>query len=392
MTKKTKYSDRIGTYITNRTTEENFKAYCPKPLPPNPPLVLEKILPLLEKAHYALGVLDSAAFYLPSANLLLYCYIRKEALLSSQIEGTQSTLSDLLMYENKVVPGVPIEDVEEVLNYVAAIRYGIARLKELPVSLRLIKELHGILLKGTRGQSKNPGEFRSSQNWIGGSRPSNAMFIPPPPHKMMDCLSDLEKFIHEDHNLPVLVKISLVHLQFETIHPFLDGNGRLGRLLITLLLISEGLQNQPYLYLSLYLKNNRNKYYSLLQEVRLNGTWEEWVFFFLKAVDKTAMQASETIVNCLDLAIKDQEKMLQLGKKSQDTLLALHKYIQKNIVITIPKASNDLKITQMTITKALNKLCDLNIMKEVSGKHRGRVFVYQKYLSLLDKGTEPLRF
>jgi len=296
----------------------------------------------------------------------------------------------LLLFESDEHPGVPLEDVEEVCNYVAAVRYGITRLKTLPLSLRLIKELHKILLKGTRGKSKNPGEFRRSQNWIGGSRPSKAMFVPPPPNRMADCLHELEKFFHEYKDLPALIKIALIHVQFETIHPFLDGNGRVGRLLITLLLIHEKLQKQPLLYLSLYLKNNRETYYSLLQKVRVEGAWEEWVSFFLQAVTNTATQAAQAIVSGGELISKDVNEIKKLGPRKAATALVLHEYLQKHVITTIQKASTDLKITQITITKAFMNLASINIIKEITGKSRGRIFVYKKYLALLDEGAEPL--
>jgi len=390
MAKSASYKKRIGSFVENRLTKESYKAYCPKPLPPDPAIDFTSFAAQLEAAQHALGVLDGASIYSPIIDVFLYCYIRKEALLSSQIEGTQSTLSDLLLYENKELPGVPLEDVEEVSNYVAAIRYGISRLRTLPISLRLIRELHAILLKGTRGQAKTPGEFRRTQNWIGGRRPSTAIFVPPPPNKMLDCLDELEKFIHGNEQLPALIKIALIHVQFETIHPFLDGNGRLGRLLITLLLIHEKLQKQPLLYLSLYLKNNRETYYSLLQNVRTHGSWEEWIAFFLKAITETATQAAQMIVKGEALIYKDTAAIENLGVRKSGTPLVLHKYMQKHLISTIQKASADLKITQMSITKAFMVLSELNIIKEITGRSRGRIFVYKKYFSLIDEGTKPL--
>jgi Fic family protein len=295
-----------------------------------------------------------------------------------------------LLFESKERPGVPLADVEEVSNYVAAIRYGISRLKTLPVSLRMIRDLHRILLKSTSGKNKDPGEFRRTQNWIGGSRPSKAMFVPPPPNIMNTCLHDLEKFIHEESGLPALVKIALIHVQFETIHPFLDGNGRIGRLLITLLLMHEDLQKQPLLYLSLYLKNNRETYYALLQKVRTEGAWEEWVVFFLKAVIETGTQAAHTVAEGAELFQSDITTIKKLESRRSETPLVVHQYMQKHIITTVRKAAKDLKLTNMTVTKALINLCQLKILKEVTGKSRGRIFVYDKYLTLLDKGTEPL--
>jgi Fic family protein len=381
---------RIGTYILSKTADEPFKAYCPKSLPPDPAIDLNALSLAIDAAHYALGLLDGASLYLANVDVFLYSYVRKEALFSSQIEGTQSTLTDILLFESQEQPSVPLDDVEEVCNYVAAMKYGISRLEKLPMSLRLIKELHVILLKGTRGKTKEPGEFRRTQNWIGGSRPSKAIFVPPPPHKLKDCLDALEKFIHKKNGLPTLVKIALIHVQFETIHPFLDGNGRLGRLLITLLLIDGQLQKKPLLYLSLYLKNNRETYYHLLQKVRTEGAWEEWLLFFLNAVIETSTQAVETILDGAEMFKSDVSAIKALGVRKAETPLLVHQYMQERIITTVRKAANDLKLTNMTITKALMNLSELNIIREVTGKSRGRIFVYEKYFRLLDKGTEPL--
>lgn len=263
---------RIGKYIVQKVFTESYKAYVPEKLPPEPAIDIAKLYPYLEKATQALVELKSARKIIP--NTALFIYIRKEALLSSQIEGTQSSFLDLMLFENNQKPEVSLEDVEEVSNYVKAIQYGISRLKDdFPLSLRLLKEIHGILLAGDRGSNKLPGEFRTSQNWIGGTRPGNALFVPPPVDYLNDYLSDFEKFLH-DENMPVLIKAGLAHVQFETIHPFLDGNGRLGRLLITLLLSANGMLDEPILYLSLYFKQNRQIYYNLLQEVRESGAWE----------------------------------------------------------------------------------------------------------------------
>lgn len=251
---------------------ESYKAYVPPKLPPEPPVDLWQLYPYLEKATLALAELNSIYKIIPNPSLFLYLYVRKEALLSSQIEGTQSSFSDLMLFEHQQKPEVSLEDVEEVSNYVKAISYGLQRLKEdFPLSLRLIKEIHGVLLSGGRGASKLPGEFRRSQNWIGGTRPGNALFVPPPVDSLNQCLGDFENFLH-DESLPVLIKAGIAHVQFETIHPFLDGNGRLGRLLIILLLCENGILDEPILYLSLYLKQNRHPYYELLQEVLFNGT------------------------------------------------------------------------------------------------------------------------
>jgi Fic family protein len=275
---------------------ENARAFVPHPLPPVPALELDaEIQELVAKAMLAVGRLDGLTTVLPDPAIFLYSYIRKEAVLSSQIEGTQSSLSDLMLYEMEGVAGVPLDDVQEVSNYVAAMNYGLKRLETLPISLRLLKEIHGVLLSKGRGSRKEPGEFRTSQNWIGGSRPGNALFVPPPPEQVLECLGALEKFLHDDPDkTPLLIKAALAHVQFETIHPFLDGNGRLGRLLITFLFCAEGVLREPLLYLSLYFKRHRSQYYELLQAVRLTGDWEAWLRFFLTGVEETANQAAQT--------------------------------------------------------------------------------------------------
>jgi len=269
-----------------------------------PPLQLDgNMYDLIELANRALGRLDGLTTLLPEPSLFLYFYVRKEALLSSQIEGTQSSLSDLLLYEIEEVPGVPLDDVQEVSRYVAALNHGLARLKNgFPLSLRLIREIHKVLLSGGRGSEREPGEFRRSQNWIGGTRPGNALFVPPPPIEVMPCLGDLENFLHDrPERTPVLIKAALSHVQFERIHPFLDGNGRLGRLLITILLCAEGALSEPLLYLSLYFKTHRQVYYDLLQQVRIEGDWEEWLRFFLEGVKVTSEQASSAAIRLLKL-------------------------------------------------------------------------------------------
>jgi len=304
----TKQETRLGTYIQKSFKEESFRAYVPPPLPPHPPLDLQPLLPLLEQASAAIGRLDGLASILPDPSLFIYLYIRKEAVLSSQIEGTQSSFSDLMLFESAEAPGVPLEDVQEVSNYVAAMNHGLRRLRNgFPMSLRLIREIHEILLSKGRGSERHPGEFRESQNWIGGTRPGNAAFVPPPPEKVMECMGPLEKFLHrEPEDLPLLVKTALVHVQFETIHPFLDGNGRVGRLLITFLLCVAGAIREPILYLSLYLKVNQQKYYELLDRVRTRGNWETWIEFFLTGVRETAQQAADTSREILSLIGSDR--------------------------------------------------------------------------------------
>ena len=276
---------QTGKYLIQKSTNENFKAFVPFKLPPNnPPLDLENLYPLIDKAMVLSGELNNIVHTIPNNSLFIYMYVRKEALISSQIEGTQSSLHDLILFENNEKPNISIEDVEEVSNYVKSINYGINKLDEgFPICLRLLKEIHKILLKGIRGQYKHPGEFRTSQNWIGGTRPGNAIFVPPPPDQLISVLGELEKFLNDDTiKLPALVKIALIHVQFETIHPFLDGNGRIGRLLIILLLYKEKILIKPILYISLFLKENREIYYRLLQEVRVEGSWETWIEFFFE--------------------------------------------------------------------------------------------------------------
>jgi Fic family protein len=380
-----------GQYITTATAGERFQAFVPDPLPEQSALALTpRHYELMEKANWALGRLDGVAALLPDTSLFLYFYVRKEALLSSQIEGTQSSFSDLLLHESREVPGVPLDDVAEVSSYVAAMEHGLKRLKEdFPLSLRLICEIHEILLSTGRGSTKNPGEFRRSQNWIGGSRPGNARFVPPPPHEMMVCLGDLEKFLHAEHT-PVLIKAALAHLQFETIHPFLDGNGRVGRLLITLLLCAQGALSQPMLYLSLYFKANRDAYYDLLQRVRTEGVWEEWLLFFLEGVLETSLQAVTTAQNILQLFEDDRKRIDQLGRPA-GSALRLHQYLQRHPLVTIPNAAADTGMTAPTVTTSLKHLTTLGIVREITGKERRRLFVYDRYLTILNEGTEPLR-
>src|SRR5471030_3146541 len=300
-------NQRLGRYVTTLWGGEQVRAFVPPPLQPTPAVRLESIQLALERANHALGRLDGLAPVLPDLSRFIYAYVRKEAVLSSQIEGTQSSLSDLLLFESDEAPGVPVDDVQEVSNYVAALNHGMARLRGgFPLSLRLIREIHEILLSKGRGSDKQPGEFRRSQNWIGGTRPGNAAFVPPPPEFVMECMGQLELFLHEERaGLPLLIKAALVHAQFETIHPFLDGNGRLGRLLITLLLSTEKVLTGPVLYLSLYFKIHRDRYYELLNGTRESGDWESWIEFFLEGVLAISEQASETAREILTLIKND---------------------------------------------------------------------------------------
>jgi Fic family protein len=382
---------RLGSYVSTTTAGETVRAFVPPPLPPDPPLDLSGLYQHLDRANQALGRLDGLTTLLPDTRLFLYLYIRKEALLSSQIEGTKSSFSDLLLFENEAVPGVPIDDVEEVSNYVAAMQHGLRRIKGgFPISLRLIREIHAILLRGGRGANKTPGEFRRSQNWIGGSRPGNAAFVPPPPERMMECLDTFEHFLHDEkHKLPVLAEAGLIHVQFETIHPFLDGNGRLGRLLIALILCAKGILREPLLYLSLYFKTHRQRYYNLLQRVRTEGIWEEWIEFFLEGTEITARQAADTAVQILQLFESDRKKIRATGRKAASSL-AVHEYLQAHPLTKIGPAAKDLKLSIPTVTSALETLTRLRIAKESTGKRRDRLFAYPRYLNILSEGTEPL--
>ncbi|AIK97200.1 Fic family protein [Candidatus Odyssella acanthamoebae] len=381
---------RVGTYVTQKVAGEPYKAYVPPKLPPEPPVDLTKLYPYLEKATLALAELNSIHKSIPNTSLFIYMYVRKEALLSSQIEGTQSSFSDLMLFEHHQKPQVSLEDVEEVSNYVKAITYGLGRLKEnFPLSLRLLREIHGVLLSGGRGSGKLPGEFRRSQNWIGGTRPGNALFIPPPVDHLNQCLSDFENFLHDD-SLPVLIKAGLAHVQFETIHPFLDGNGRLGRLLITLLLCLGGMLDEPILYLSLYLKQNRHVYYELLQEVRLHGTWETWLEFFLEGVYRSAKQAISTANLINNLFEQDRTKIATLGRARFSCEQTLE-YMKRLPQVTVPLLASELGMSAPTARSSLNHMVELGILEETSSKKRDKIYVYRNYLYILEDGAEPFR-
>ena len=382
---------RLGQRISTTVTGEAIKAFLPPALPPMPPIDMARMHSLHDAANRAIGLINGVTPILPETSLFLYMYVRKEALLSSQIEGTQSSFSDLLLYEDSKVPGVPIDDVQEVSNYVAAMTHGLKRLKEgFPISLRLIKEIHEILLSGNRGSTKQPGEFRRSQNWIGGTRPSNAAFVPPPPEHVQDCMSDLEKFIHADTpEIPMLIKAGLVHVQFETIHPFLDGNGRLGRLLITLLLCEQGILTEPTLYLSLFFKTHRQLYYDMLDDVRNKGDWEKWLTFFLEGIKEVSIQASNTAREIINLFEHDKTVIESLGRPATSAL-RVHRLIQRKPIINVAKASYQLGISAPTVRKSFTHLIRLGVLREITGKQRGQSFVYDKYLEILNRGTEPL--
>jgi len=379
---------RIGTYITQTVAVEPYKAYVPPKLLPDPPVDLTKLYPHLEKATLALAELNSIHKSIPNTALFIYMYVRKEALLSSQIEGTQSSFADLMLFEHHQKPKVSLEDVEEVSNYVQAISYGLKRLKDgFPLSLRLLREIHGVLLSGGRGAGKLPGEFRRSQNWIGGTRPGNALFVPPPVDHLTQCLSDFEKFLHDD-SLPVLIKAGLAHVQFETIHPFLDGNGRLGRLLITLILCHNGMLDEPILYLSLYFKQNRHVYYDLLQAVRIHGNWETWLEFFLDGIFRSATQAIQAATHINKLFAHDHQKITSL-KRARFSQLRILEYMQRLPQVTVALLASELNITTPTARSALNNMVALGILEEISGKKRDKIYIYRNYLDILEDGAQP---
>lgn len=381
---------RIGEYITTTMVGESVRAYVPRDLPPVPSIDMQSLSNLVSDAMLALGRLDGVRSVAPNTSLFLYMYVRKEALLSSQIEGTQSTLSDLLLYENEQTPGAPIDDVEEVSTYVAALDHGLKRMEDgFPLSMRLMREMHGILLSTGRGSAKLPGEFRQSQNWIGGTRPGNALFVPPPPGSVLDLMTNLETFLNAEDNLPKIVKAGIAHLQFETIHPFLDGNGRLGRLLITLYLCSEGILEEPLLYLSLYLKTHRKTYYQLLNEVRDHGRWEVWLEFFLIGVKEVAEQANAAAKRISSIFEADAQKISTL-KRAAMMARKVHEVMRQRPIVTISLITELCDTTVPTATNALGNLEKLGVVLEVTGKERGRIYAYTEYLEVLDEGTDPI--
>lgn len=379
---------RLGRYVKTAVAGERVRAFVPPPLPPAPPLDLLPLMGRLSDADRAVGRLDGITALVPDTGLFLYMYVRKEAVLSSQIEGTQSTLNDLLRFEADATAGVPVDDVREVSNYVEAMQHGLARRAELPLSLRLIREMHAKLMAGARGMTKQPGEFRTSQNWLGGTRPGNAVFVPPPPNEMLPALGALERYMHDTADpLPPLIKAGLIHVQFETIHPFLDGNGRLGRLLITLYLCEQGVLRQPLLYLSLYLKQNRQTYYRLLQDVRERGAWEPWLEFFLEGVALTATQAFDTANRIVDLFADDRERIAREAD-APGSALRVFDALKTSPYLSAPLAARKTGLTPPTINGAFEQLTRLRVVAEVTGKKRGRVFAYQRYLHVLSDAAQ----
>ncbi len=386
------HRDITGRYLSSPAGGEMVNAFVPNPLPPAPPLEINEVRQrLLERATLAVGRLDSVSTLLPDPQLFLYAYVRREAVLSSQIEGTQSSLSDLLLFELDEVPGVPFDDVVEVSNYIAALEHGMARLRaDFPLCNRLLREMHIHLMARGRGSDKAPGEFRRSQNWIGGTRPGNARFVPPPPLEVEACMAALEQFIHQPAEAtPVLIKAALAHVQFETIHPFLDGNGRLGRLLIALLLHQGGLLAQPLLYLSLYFKQHRPVYYELLDRVRTEGDWEAWVDFFLEGVEQTAQGAVQTAQRLVALFQQDSERIQATGRGAANAQRVLHA-LRSHPVATLKLLRTETGMSFPTAGKVMQTLSGLGIARELTGQRRNRVFVYDGYLDILNEGGEAL--
>lgn len=381
---------KTGKYITISNVPGKCRAFLPNPLPPEPGLQIDgELRELLDQTLLALGRLDSTAMLLPETDIFLYMYVRKEAVLSSQIEGTQSSLSELLLFEIGGKCGVPIDDVQEVSNYVAAMNHGLGLMRRgLPVSLRLMKQMHKVLLSKGRGSGKMPGEFRTSQNWIGGTRPGNATHVPPPPNHLLRCMSDMEKFLNNiPHKYPTLLKVALSHVQFETIHPFLDGNGRIGRLLITILLCAEGILKEPLLYLSLYFKTYRDTYYDLLQRVRTQGDWESWIEFFLTAVRETSDKATATAAELMTLANDDRKRIHTIGRAA-GSALRVHQALLQRPIISIPKITANTGLWATSAATAVKHLERIGLIKEITGAKRNRLYKYVKYVDILNEGTD----
>lgn len=379
-------TSRAGHYVTQQT---GCRAFLPTNLPPNPPIqVTGKLQALLSEADRALGRLDGSIQTLPNPDLFVYMYVRKEAVLSSQIEGTQSSLQDLLAAEAKVLSADLPHDVDEVINYVDAMNHGLARLSELPVSVRLIREIHARLLKGVRGSHLTPGDLRTSQNWIGpsGCTLREASFVPPPPHELPALLGALETFIHTADELPVLIKIGLAHAQFETIHPFLDGNGRVGRLLITFLLCEKEILAKPVLYLSHFFKQRRSEYYERLQAVRDRGEWEEWLAFFLTGVTEVSGEATETARRITVLREIHRAAITErLGRAAANGYRILE-HLYERPVLSVKQVQALTGTTYPAANELVGKLVQAGILTEITGHSRNRQFLYREYLDLFGEG------
>ncbi len=382
-------SNRAGIFIVQAA---GYKAFIPKPLPPKPPIDYDEDLQsLLSQADRALARLDGITTVLPNPDLFIAMYVKKEALMSSQIEGTQASLEGILEFEAALTPKEDINEVKEVINYVKAMNYGIQRLKELPMSLRLIREIHKILLKGTRGAQRDAGEFRKSQNWIGprGASFNEAVFVPPPPDMVLPAMAELEKFLHGKDKIPPLVKISLIHAQFETIHPFLDGNGRVGRLLITFYLFWKGILSQPLLYLSFYLKRNRDKYYDFLMNLRTEGAYEDWIKFFLKGVSETSEESAKTAREVIQL--KD-DLITKIYENSISSVYAvkLIDLLFETPLTSVKELSPRLKISKEATNELVKRFENIGILEEITGKQRYKKYIFRNYVDIIARGTERI--
>jgi len=387
-----------GTYVEVATAGERFRAFVPAALPPEPPVAWSAALRrCFDDALVALGRLDALSAHLPNASLLLYSFVRKEAVLSSQIEGTQSSLADLLLYEIDEQPGVPVDDAREVSRCVAALEHGLKALRGgLPLSMRLLKGMHEVLMAHPGARGKTPGEVRRSQVWIGGTRPGNAAFVPPPASRLAECLKPFERFLNDEPEpTPPLIKAALAHVQFETIHPFLDGNGRLGRLLIVLQLVADGVLREPMLYPSLFFKRHRALYYELLNEVRLHGDWERWLDFFAEGVEASATQAVATANALLALVNGDRDRIASQVGRAAGSALAVHQALQRRPIATSAALVNATGLTAATVNKSLVHLERLGVVAELTNRQRGRVFSYRRYVdeltAELEEGGQPAR-
>lgn len=385
-------SPRSGEYLLAQSGPDGYWAFHPRPLPPDPPLRVDASLQrLLDLGNQALGRLDGITLLLPDPDHFIYAFVRKEAVLSSQIEGTQSSLSDLLLFEHAAAPGVPREDAEETANYIAAMNFGLAEMERPgapPLSARLLREVHGILLRTGRGSGQAPGAFRRDQNWLGGTRPGEARFVPPPWPEVTPAMSALERFLHDEPEpTPILLKAALAHAQFETIHPFLDGNGRVGRLLITLLLCSHGVMRRPLLYLSLYFKRNRDDYYDHLQRVRTEGAWEAWVRFFLEGVVEVAESTTETTQRLVSMVEQDRQTIHGFGRAAA-TAHRVHDLATRFVLVGATQAAQRLSVTEPPVYGAIARLEEAGILQEITGRRRGKLYAYAQYLAILNEGTE----
>lgn len=378
--------NRAGQFKTNLYGEAAYQSFVPSPLPPSPSIEMtDELVHLLIKANSQLAILESIATRIPDVALFVSMYVRKEALMSSQIEGTQATLEDVL---DPLIEANTNRNVADVVNYIKATEFALSRLHELPLCNRLIKETHAVLMEGTRGQEKNPGEFRHSQNWIGGqgSTIKNARYIPPSPDDMSEAMFALEEYINTDDDMDILIRTALIHYQFETIHPFLDGNGRIGRLLITLFLMEKKVLSTPALYISYFLKKNRIEYYDRMTEVRNKGHYEQWVCFFLQALIESAEDATETIDELIALHDKNMALISKMGRAAKSTVQVFG-YLEANPIIDISKTSEALGVTFNTVSGAVNRLIDTGILVKTDHVNRNRTFAYEEYLNILRKGT-----